>query len=93
MALQYKGTTLKYDNCVKYLGLEITYNGKTNMAIKSRIAKAERATCINMCKQACSSVGNISVKLAMTLFDKQVAPILTYGAPILGISKQTDASL
>ena len=40
-----------------------------------------------MCTQACSAIGNVSVKLAMTLFDKQIAPILTYGAPIWGLLK------
>ncbi len=74
--LNYKGATMQYDKCMKCHGLAITYNGKNNLAINTRIAKAERA--INMCKQACSAVGNVSVKLAMTLFDKQIAPILTY---------------
>ncbi len=38
------GMTLKYENCVKYLGLEMTYNGKNNQTINSRIATAERVS-------------------------------------------------
>ncbi len=59
--LRYKEATLPYKKSVKYLGLETTYNGNTDEAIKSRVAKADRA--INMCKQAFSAVGNVNAGL------------------------------
>ncbi len=70
---------------MKYLGLETTYNGNTEEAIKSCMAKADRA--INMCKQAFSAVGNVNIGLAMSVFEKQLSPILTYLAPIWGLKK------
>ena len=36
---------------------------------------------------ALSTRGNISADIAMSIFDKQVIPILTYGSVIWGISR------
>ena len=67
----------------KYLGIIIHKNGKFSKAIADRISKANRAT--HMLKQIIGYPSNASSKLAMSLFDKQIAPILLYGSSIWGI--------
>ncbi len=67
----------------KYLGIIIHKNGKFSKAISERMSKANRAT--HMIKQIIGYSNNISSKLAMSLFDKQISPILLYGSPIWGI--------
>lgn len=64
----------------KYLGVVISYNGKHQDAINDRIDKATK--CIYSIKNAVSNnMQNISTSLALTLFQKQVSPILLYGCP------------
>ena len=81
---------LKYNNiCIetadhyKYLGVIIHKSGKIKYCIKERVQKASRA--INMLQGAISTMGNVSVEIALTLFDKQILPILTYGSTAWGI--------
>ncbi len=38
-----------------------------------------------MCKQAFATTGNVNVNLALTIFDRQIVPILTYGCAIWGV--------
>ena len=54
--------------------------------VQDRINKANRAAFV--LKKALSVGQNVSVKLAMTLFDKQISPILLYGCPLWAISDQ-----
>ncbi len=74
---------LEYAQTVKYMGIEINYNGNYKGAISARISKDERAN--NMCKQAFSIIGNVNTRVAITAFDRQIMPILTYGGPICGV--------
>ena len=62
----------------KYLGLIISNNGSLHNMAEDRVSKAKRA--LFMAKQAISTTHNVSVQLAMSIFDKQISPILLYGS-------------
>ena len=69
--------------CVKsfnYLGFQINFNGKFRNLVQDRILKATKMS--NMVLRAIGHNKNVSVKLALSLFDKQIIPILLYGAAI-----------
>ena len=66
----------------KYLGLVVSNNGKLHNMIGDRVKKAKRA--IFLVRKALSTGTNVSTDLAMTIFDKRIDPILTYGCPIWG---------
>ena len=48
-----------------------------------RVLKAKRA--FFSIRQALSTTQNVSTKLFMSLFDKQIDPILLYGCPVWGM--------
>jgi hypothetical protein len=75
-------------NTFTYLGIDVTATGNMNAAISSRTLKANRAAA--MCRQALSTTGNVDVPLALTIFEKQIFPILSYGSPIWGIPNITN---
>ena len=60
-----------------YLGIKFHKSGTFTKAINDRITKASKA--IYVLKQALSTVGNVNVKLAMSIYDKQIQPIINYG--------------
>ena len=69
--------------CVKsfnYLCFQINFNGKFRNLVQDRILKATKMS--NMGLRAIGHNKNVSVKLALSLFDKQIIPILLYGAVI-----------
>ncbi len=82
ISFTYNNKKLDVCNSVKYLGIDISCNGSYTRAIHNRIAKTQRAA--NMCKQAFATTGNVNVKLALTIFDRQIIPVLTYGCAIWG---------
>ena len=82
-SFQLNGITLENVISYKYLGIIMHKNGKFDKAIKDRMVKANRA--IHMVKQILGYSNAISVKIAMSLFDKQIIPILLYGSPLWGI--------
>ena len=84
----FQGEFLENVNKYTYLGILFHCNGKTSEAISDRISKATR--CSHLIRGAIKTTGNVSVKLSMSLFDKQIAPILMYGAPVWGISNSTN---
>ncbi len=51
--------------------------------IQDRIDKANRA--IFMIRRAISSVHNVSIDLALSMFDKRISPVLLFGCPIWGV--------
>ena len=55
---------------------------------KERNIKARKA--IFLIRQALATLGNISVELAMKLFDSKIEPILTYGSIIWGIENSNN---
>ena len=76
----YKGLSLKQEKTMVYLGFNISHNGNINSVASDRIAKAKKVG--NMILHAIRTNKNISVSLAMSLFEKQVSPVLLYGCPI-----------
>ena len=65
----------------KYLGVILCAYGKIQRAINDRICKANRA--LFLLKQMLSSGrSNISPKLSLSMFDKQIMPILLYGCTL-----------
>ena len=77
----YNKTPITTVSSYKYLGLILSSNGKFKNAVEDRIQKGKRA--LYLLKQALSNdTGNISVSLALSLFDKQIAPTLLYGCSI-----------
>ena len=67
----------------KYLGLILSSEGSMKKMEVERVTKAKRASFA--LRQAMSTTHNVSVKLHMSLFDKQIEPILLYGCPIWGM--------
>ena len=80
---KYDGHTLENVDKYTYLGIDLSANGNYKAAIKARISKANRAAF--MLRQAISTTGNVNVKLALNLYEKQIVPILTYGCAIWGV--------
>ena len=76
-------TPIEYVKSMVYLGFYISSNGNIRATIQDRIAKASRVS--HMVLQALRTNKNISAKLAMSIFDKQITPILLYGSSIWGI--------
>ena len=64
----------------KYLGFMINYNGSFKQCIEDRMTKATK--CVYAIRNAISHHTNISTRLANTIFNRQVSPILTYGCPL-----------
>lgn len=84
--LLYKGTYIERVATYKYLGLLICSNGKFNNTILDRHNKAQKA--YYQIRGVLSTTGNVSRKLALTIFDKQITPILLYGSCIWGQSEK-----
>ncbi len=81
--IKFNSVTLECVSTYKYLGLVWSRNGNLNHMEKDRVKKAKKASFI-ICK-ALSTSQNISVKLALSFFDKQIKPILfLYDCPIWG---------
>ncbi len=78
----FNNTLLDYVKEFKYLGIIISNNGKWNKAVNDRCEKSNRA--VWLIRKAISVTSNINVKLALTLFDKMIAPIVLYGCDIWG---------
>ncbi len=84
--LIYKNRVLENVDSYMYLGLVISRNDNLSKMVQDRISKTNRAAF--MLHKALSVGHNVSVKLAMTLFDKQLSPILLYGCSLWGIPDQ-----
>jgi exonuclease III len=69
----------------KYLGLLLSSNGKFKNTILDRHSKAQKA--FYQVKGALSTSHNVSHKVALSIFDKQISPILLYGSCIWGIKE------
>ena len=66
----YNGTLLECVKSFNYLGFEISHNGKFSNLINDRVLKAEKTN--NMVLQAIRTDKNVSVKLSLFLFAKQI---------------------
>ena len=76
-------TPIAYVNNIVYLGFHINRNGNIRATVEDRMAKATRVS--HMILQALRTNRNVSAKLAMSLFDKQIVPILLYGSSIWAV--------
>ena len=63
--------------------MRIHKSGKIKYSIDDRVEKASRA--VNMIQGALSTCGNVNVEVAISLFNKQIMPVLTYGSNIWGM--------
>ena len=81
--ITFQGQELQCVNSYKYLGLMISSDGSIRKMIEERVTKAKRASFV--LRQALSTSQNVSVNLYMSLFDKQIEPILLYGCPLWGM--------
>ena len=88
ITVYYNNKQLEHVDTFTYLGIYSQSNGKFKTAINSRIAKANRALFIY--KQALKTTGNVNTRLTMSIVDKQILPILTYGSPIWRIPDTTN---
>ena len=82
-----KTTTFKFNNTpltnvqsMIYLGFNFSYNGRIKFIMSDRIAKAKKVAGMVLC--ALRTNKNISTKLALGIYDKQIAPVLMYGCSI-----------
>jgi hypothetical protein len=80
--IKINGEALECVKFYKYLGVIISANGSTKKMEQDRIVKAKKA--MYTIKKALGSTLNTAPQLSMSLFDKQVEPILTYGCTIWG---------
>ena len=74
--------------CVKYiqyLGFSITYNLNLKYVMTDRIDKASKMA--DMVLRAIRTTGNVSVKLSLNIFDKQISPVVLYGSAIWATPK------
>ena len=69
-----------------YLGFHISSNGNMTATITDRHSKAKKMA--NVILRAINTNNNVNVRLAMSLFDKQIVPILLYGSAIWSIPKE-----
>ena len=65
----YKGHLLDSVSQFKYLELIVQQNGKFNKVIEDQCLKSRRA--MYMVKKALGTTGNVSVNLALSLFENQ----------------------
>ncbi len=86
--LTFRGESIDYVTCYKYLGVQLSSNGKFTQMISDRCTKAQKA--IFQLRSALSTTYNVSRKLALTVFDKQIFPILSYGSAIWGQTLNID---
>ena len=77
------GNKLDYVGTYKYLGIIISRNGNIKNMIHDRVEKAKKA--IFAVTRALKTTQNVSARLAISIFDKQIQPILTYGCQLWGI--------
>ena len=79
------GTPIEYVKSIHYLGFHINRNGNIDSVTQDRILKASRVS--HMVLQALRTNRNVSSKLAISLFDKQILPILLYGCSVWGLPR------
>ena len=67
----------------KYLGFELSHKGTLTSIITDRIENGKKVA--NMVLHALRAHKNVSTSLAMSIFEKQIAPVLLYGCPIWSV--------
>ena len=78
--ITYNGNLLEQVRSMAYLGFEIADNGNMTATINDRISKANKVG--NMVLHALRTNKNVSTSLALSIYNKQISPILLYGCAI-----------
>ena len=78
--INYSGKKLEQVRSMAYLGFEISDNCNITSIIGDRIAKANKVG--NMVLHALRTNKNVSSQLALSIFNKQISPILLYGCAV-----------
>ena len=81
----YNGKALENVKTMLYLGFNFSYNGTLNSIIKDRIEKSKKVAF--MVLNALKTNKNISTSLAISVYEKQIAPVLMYGCSIWAVPK------
>ena len=81
--LYYKGKAIIYVPFFKYVGVEFSQNCEFKKVKSERLTKARNA--IFSLRRILGTNGNVSPKLALSLFDYKILPALTYGSIIWSI--------
>ena len=79
----YEGEPLEQVKTFRYLGFLLSYNTNISSVMNDRIEKANKVS--NMILRAIKSDKNVSTKLALSIYDKQVSPVMLYGCPIWSV--------
>ena len=79
------GSPIEFVKSMSYLGFQFSNNGNIESVVQDRILKASRVS--HMLLQALSTNRNISSRLALSLFDKQILPVLMYGSSVWGVPR------
>ena len=81
----YNGVPLKSVKTMLYLGFNFSYNGTMKSIINDRIEKSRKVAL--MVLNALRTNKNISTSLAISVYEKQIAPVLMYGCPIWAVPR------
>ncbi|XP_077862952.1 uncharacterized protein LOC144345240 [Saccoglossus kowalevskii] len=89
----YKGNEIDVVGSYNYLLIVFTSNGKFKLACKTLKEKAMKAmfllkpqslNCAKTNKQTLNFISNLKISTALNLFDKLIAPIISYGCEVWG---------
>ena len=84
--IKYGESNLENVDSFEYFGFKLKYNTAVSHLMADRASKARRVT--HMVMQAISTNDkNISPRLSLNLFDKQIMPILNYGAAVCSVPR------
>ena len=81
----YNGTALKNVKTMLYLGFNFSYNGNLNSIINDRIDKSKKVAF--MVLNALRTNKNVSTSLALSVYEKQIAPVLMYGCSVWAVPR------
>ena len=89
MPLAFGNSLLDNVESYEYLGFKLKYNNDVSHVISNRASKAQRVT--HMIMQAISNTDkNVSPRLSLNLFDKQIVPIMHYGAAVWSVPRKVN---
>ena len=82
---RYGNADIECVKSIQYLGFSITYNLNLKYIMTDRIDKASKMA--DMVLRAIRTTENVSVKLSLNIFDKQISPVVLYGSAIWATPK------
>ena len=81
----FNATILKNVQNIIYLGFNVSYNGSIQLIMSDRINKAKKVAL--MVLNALKSNKNVSTSLALSIYEKQIAPVLMYGCALWSVPR------